>query len=121
MSDPAISIIDDDELMRRAIAGLVRSLGFHAETFASAEDFLAAKARHSARCIITDIHMPGMSGIELKKRLTAEGCATPVIMITARSESVLHTQAQACGAFCFLKKPFEASALVSCLERALAS
>ncbi|MEJ0064680.1 MAG: response regulator [Caulobacteraceae bacterium] len=101
--------------MRLAIAGLVRSIGFEAAIYASAEDFLATEDYRSARCIITDIQMAGLSGIELKRRLTADGCAAPVIMITARSERQLQDQAKACGAFCFLKKPFEISDLIGCL------
>lgn len=113
-----ISIIDDDESLRAALVGLVRSLGYRASGFASAEDFLAADQTSAA--IVTDIQMPGLSGIELKERLTADGCTAPVIMITARSEPGLQERAFASGALCVLKKPFAAEALIDCLERALA-
>ena len=121
MSEPLISIIDDDESVRLALEGLIRSLGFRAAAYPSAEAFLTAEEHLQARCIITDIQMPGMSGIELKRRLVSDGCDAPVIMITARAEGQLHLQAKACGAFCFLKKPFEAADLIACIERALAS
>lgn len=115
-----ISIIDDDESLRAALVGLVRSLGYRASGFASAEDFLAADQAGASGAIVTDIQMPGLSGIELKERLTADGCAAPVIMITARSEPGLQERAFASGALCVLKKPFAAEALIDCLERALA-
>ncbi len=120
MKDPVISIIDDDEATRAAVAGLMRAKGFDAKTFASAEDFLRAGACDASQCIITDIHMPGLSGIELKHRLDAGQCKTPVIMVTARVEQRLHSLALASGAFCLLRKPFKANALIECVERALA-
>lgn len=116
--DTLISIIDDDDSLRSALVGLVRSLGYRASGFASAEDFLAAGQTSAA--IVTDIQMPGLSGIELKGRLVAQGSTVPVIMITARTEPELKERAFASGAFCVLKKPFAAEALIECLERALA-
>jgi FixJ family two-component response regulator len=115
---PIISVIDDDESLRTALVGLVRSLGYEAHGFGSAEEFLEGGARRWA-CIISDIQMPGMSGIDLKRHLTAQAVTTPVIMITARAEPGLKERALASGAACFLKKPFEANALIDCLERAL--
>lgn len=118
--DTLISIIDDDDSLRSALVGLVRSLGYRASGFANAEDFLAADEANASAAIVTDIQMPGLSGIELKERLTADGCAAPVIMITARAEAGLQERAFASGALCVLKKPFAAEALIDCLERALA-
>lgn len=118
--DLLISIIDDDDSLRTALVGLVRSLGYRASGFANAEDFLAADQAKASAAIVTDIQMPGLSGIELKQRLTADGCAAPVIMITARGEEGLKERAFASGAMCVLKKPFAAEALIDCLERALA-
>lgn len=115
-----ISIIDDDDSLRSALVGLVRSLGYEASGFANAEDFLAAGQAGRSAAIVTDIQMPGLSGIELKERLTADGCVAPVIMITARAEQGLQERAFASGALCVLKKPFAAEALIDCLERALA-
>jgi FixJ family two-component response regulator len=118
--DTLISIIDDDDSLRAALVGLVRSLGYRASGFANAEDFLAADQAGASAAIVTDIQMPGLSGIELKERLTADGCTAPVIMITARAEPGLQERAFASGALCVLKKPFAAEALIDCLERALA-
>lgn len=118
--DTLISIIDDDDSLRAALVGLVRSLGHRASGFANAEDFLASDQAGASAAIVTDIQMPGLSGIELKERLAADGCAAPVIMITARSEPGLQERAFASGALCVLKKPFAAEALIDCLERALA-
>ena len=116
---PLISIIDDDESMRSAVVALVRSAGYDARGFASAEEFLGCGIVESFACIITDIQMPGMSGIELKQHLAASQCPVPVIMITARQEPGLEERAIASGAACFLRKPFEADALIRCLESAL--
>ncbi|GAM99982.1 DNA-binding response regulator, LuxR family [alpha proteobacterium U9-1i] len=116
-----ISIIDDDDSLRVALVGLVRSLGYRASGFSSAEEFLAAGGGAGSACVVTDIQMPGLSGIELKQRLVEGGCHAPVIMITARNEADLHERARASGAHCVLKKPFAPDALIDCLERALAS
>lgn len=118
--DILISIIDDDESLRSALVGLVRSLGYIARGHASAEDFLRAGAAEHSAAIVTDIQMPGLTGIELKELLVRDGVSAPVIMITARTESGLKERALASGAFCVLKKPFPAEALIGCLERALA-
>lgn len=117
MSEHRITIIDDDASLREALVGLVRSLGYQASEFASAEDFLEAPPKSD--CIVTDIQMPGLSGIDLKNELVRNGDATPVIMITARADAGLEQRARASGASCFLRKPFEASDLVSCIESAL--
>ena len=105
--------------MRSAVVALVRSAGYDAHGFASAEEFLGTGTGDSSACIITDIQMPGMSGIELKQHLTASQCPAPVLMITARHDPGLEEQAIASGAACFLRKPFEADALIRCLEDAL--
>src|SRR5215470_4185608 len=116
---PLISIIDDDDSMRSAVVALVRSAGYDARGFASAEEFLASGEVKSSACIITDIQMPGMSGIELKQHLMASQNAVPVIMITARHDPDLEGKARACGAACFLRKPFDADLLIGCVESAL--
>ncbi|MGL4440950.1 MAG: response regulator transcription factor [Bosea sp. (in: a-proteobacteria)] len=114
-------MIDDDPSVVLAVVGLVRSLGYQASGHASAEEFLASGETQSARCVITDIQMPGMSGIALKSHLSSNNVMTPVIMITARTEAVLLARARASGAFCLLGKPFEPNALIKCLEEALAN
>ena len=118
-ADPLISIVEDDESLRQAMVGLVRSLGYRASPHVSAEAFLAADETGDSACIITDIQMPGLSGIELKQRLNEAGAMLPVIMVTARTEAALHDRAKASGALCVLKKPFTAEALIACVEEAL--
>lgn len=116
---PLISVIDDDESMRTAIVALVQSEGYDARGFASADEFLRCGNVHGFACVITDIQMPGMNGIELKLKLAACQYPVPVIMITARNEPGLQEKALASGAVCFLRKPFEADVLMGCLARAL--
>ena len=116
---PRVAIIDDDESMRRAVVGLARSAGYQAQGFSSADDFLGCGKVESFTCVITDIQMPGMSGIELKQHLAASQSAVPVIMITAHHDPDLEKRAFASGAACFLRKPFEADVLFRCLEDAL--
>jgi FixJ family two-component response regulator len=116
--DPVISVIDDDESTLLALAGLLRSFGFETRTHRSAEAFIQAGCPEVPRCVITDIQMPGLSGIELKRWLNGQAIPVPVIMITARSEQRLHAQALASGAVCLLKKPFDSGALLACLRRA---
>jgi FixJ family two-component response regulator len=119
VNDVVISIIDDDAAARFAIVALMRAKGFETKSYDSAEDFLQSQFLGLCQCIITDIQMPGLSGIELKQKLDAANCKTPVIMITARVEPRLHSLALASGAFCLLRKPFKASELIECVERAL--
>jgi FixJ family two-component response regulator len=120
-AEPMISIIDDDESLRTALVSLVRSLGYRACGFASAEAFLQSGLVRSVACIVADIQMPGMSGIDLKRHLETCGFQSPVIMITARTEPGLEDRALASGARYFLRKPFEANLLIDCLERILKS
>jgi FixJ family two-component response regulator len=114
-----ISIIDDDPSVRDAVTEFVRSLGYDALAFASAEEFLACCDLERLACAITDIHMPGMNGFELKQQLDTRCGAIPVIMITARTEPDLETKAKLNGATCFLQKPFDAETLADCIEKAL--
>ncbi len=117
MNIPVISIIDDDEptplSRRRAHA----RQGFSPSTYDSAEGFLDARGQETSQCIITDIFMPGLSGIELKQRLNVDACTVPVIMISARLEDRLQSAALDAGAFCVLRKPFKAHALIQCVEK----
>ena len=114
-----ISVVDDDAAVRDMLVSLVRSIGYDARAFASAEEFLASDDFGIFSCSIVDIHMPGMSGFELKERLDKRDVALPVIMITARTEPHLEQEAIASGAICFLRKPFEVEALIDCIERVL--
>jgi FixJ family two-component response regulator len=105
--------------MRKAVVALVRSAGYDAQGFSCAEEFLASGIDQSVACIITDIQMPGMSGIDLKQHLVASQSTVPVIMITARHDLDLETKALASGAACFLRKPLDGDALIRSLEGAL--
>jgi FixJ family two-component response regulator len=107
--------------MLNAVVALVRSAGYEAHGFTSAEAFLGSGSVQNFACIITDIQMPGMGGIELKQHLAARQLPVPVIMITARSDPGLEEKALSNGAVRFLRKPFEADVLIGCLERALKS
>lgn len=118
-SPPMITIIDDDESVRIATESLVRSLGFSARTFASAEDFLNSTLVGETACVITDVQMPGMSGVELQSHLRSKGDATPLIFITAFPEERIRRQVDAAGAVGFLAKPFDGHAMVECIDRAL--
>jgi len=100
-----VSIVDDDESVRAAMEGLVRSLGFVAFVFESAEDFLGSPRVDDSACLITDVQMPGMSGLDLHDRLIAQGSGIPTIFITAFPEQTIRRRAQAGGALAFLEKP----------------
>jgi FixJ family two-component response regulator len=113
-----ISVIDDDESTRTALAGLLRLLGFEARTYGSAEEFLSFGSTLPSCCIISDVHMAGLSGIDLKRRLDEGGHAPPLILITGRSEPRLLAEATASGAICVLRKPFDAEALLAGLRKA---
>ena len=117
--EPLIAVIDDDDSFRVALLEALSSLGYGARGFASAEEFLAGDGTEPYDCVITDIHMPGMSGFDLKRQLVARAPGLPVIMTTADAEPGLDARAAAIGAVCLLRKPFEADAMTDCLERAL--
>ena len=114
-----IAVVDDDDSFRMALAESLDSLGYNAREFASAEAFIAADGPRSCDCVITDIRMPGISGFELSRLLASQASPVPVILITAVREPGLETRAAASGSLCLLKKPFEADALIDCLQRAL--
>jgi FixJ family two-component response regulator len=114
-----ISIIDDDKNVRTAIEGLIATLGFVARTFASAEQFLASADCDSTSCLITDVQMAGLNGLDLHARLMAQGKAIPVIFITAFPDDRIQRRAESLGAKGFLSKPFETQALVQCIHDAL--
>jgi FixJ family two-component response regulator len=117
--EPLIAVIDDDESFRAALVELLCSTGYGVRGFASAEELVAADRVGSYDCIITDIHMPGMSGIDLKRMLTTRECRVPVIMITARAEPGLEGRVVSSGGVCLLTKPFEADALIGWVDRTL--
>jgi FixJ family two-component response regulator len=116
-----IAIVDDDESVRESTKGLVRSFGYAATAFASAEDFLRSDRLHDASCLISDVQMPGLTGVELQDRLAAAGNRMPVIFITAFPEERIRARALAAGACGFLAKPFSDDSLIGCLDKALKS
>ncbi len=116
---PLIAIVDDDESLLAALVRLVRSFGYEARGFESADAFVASDTVSSFSCVVTDIQMPGMSGIELAAWLSRRTPALPVIAITARAEKALEDSALANGAAAFLRKPIEGSRLLECIERAI--
>ncbi len=116
---PLISIVDDDLSVRQAVGSLVRSLGLRASTFASADVFLASPILQETACLISDVQMPGMSGLELQKVLKDRNAGLPVIFITGFPEAAVRRRAQAAGAVGFLGKPFDGQAIVDLLDLAL--
>jgi FixJ family two-component response regulator len=117
---PVISIIDDDGSVRAATGNLVRSLGYVVHTFASAEDFLRSPHLRNTSCVITDVRMPAMSGLDLQAHMLATGQTLPFIFVTAFSVEGDRDRALKAGATCFLSKPFDGETLIECLEIALA-
>jgi len=114
-----ISIVDDDASARVATDRLVRSLGWRARTFASCEEFLQSTQLENTLCLVTDVQMPHVDGLELQRRLSAQGCCIPIIFMTAFPDDAKRARAMAAGAICFLTKPFDASTLSECIETAL--
>jgi FixJ family two-component response regulator len=115
-----ISIVDDDASVRVAMESLVRSLGFVAFVFESADDFLRSPRVDDSACLITDVQMPGMNGLDLQDRLITRGCGIPIIFITAFLEPSIRSRAQAGGALACLEKPFHCETVVKLLRQALA-
>jgi FixJ family two-component response regulator len=114
-----LAIVDDDESVQSALHDLIESEGLSAHCFGSAEQFLDSTVRHEASCLIADIRMPGMSGLELQARLQAERCKTPIIFITARGDIPMTVCAMKGGAIDFLTKPVNAAALLNSIEKAV--
>ena len=116
-----IAIVDDDDLMRSSLQGLLKAVGLPARVFASAEEFLESGEQHQTACLIADISMPGMSGLELQARLNAEHCRVPIIFITAHGDAKMRMQAMRAGAVEFLAKPFDDEVLLGNVRAALQS
>ena len=114
-----IAVIDDDDSFRIALVESLSSLGYGSDGYASAEDYIGATEGKSFNCVVTDIHMPGMSGLDLMKCLATSGSTTPVVLITGRSDKNLEARATAAGAACLLRKPFEINDLIKCIEGAV--
>jgi FixJ family two-component response regulator len=116
-----VAIVDDDDLMRSALQGLLKSVGLPARAFASSEEFLDSGQQHQAACLIADIRMPGISGLELQARLNADHCRIPTIFITAHGDEKMRMQALRAGAVEFMAKPFDDEALLESVRAALES
>jgi FixJ family two-component response regulator len=116
-----VAIVDDDDLMRSALQGMMKAVGWTAQAFASAEEFLKSGQQHQTACLIADIRMPGMSGLELQAKLNAEHCRIPTIFITAHGDAKMRMQALRAGAVEFMAKPFDDDILLESVRAALES
>ena len=117
----AIAVIDDDDSFRVALVDSLSSFGFETSGYTSARDFVARNGQALYSVIVTDVHMPGMSGLDLIRHLAASGSKIPVVLITAHSEPGLEARAAAAGAAGSLQKPFEINDLIKCIEEAVGS
>jgi FixJ family two-component response regulator len=113
---PLVAVVDDDESVREALPDLLREFGFAAQPFSSAEEFLASDEMNQTKCLVLDVVMPGMTGLELQKELKARGQRTPVIFITAQKDEGLRARALEQGAVELLVKPFSDTALLAALR-----
>ena len=116
---PLIVIVDDDDSVREATKNLIRVLGYHVDAFASAEDFLNSDLVPATSCLITDVQMPGMSGVELQRELSAGGHRTPIIFVTAYPDEAIETRVIRNGAIGYLSKPLQEQSLLACIDEAL--
>ena len=114
-----ISIVDDDASIREATRRLMLLLGYESETFASAEEFLGSGRLGATACVISDVQMPGMSGLEMQDRMIADGCRTPLIFVTAFPDDRVRAHVLDAGALCYLSKPLDEQKLIGCLDAAL--
>jgi len=118
-STPVIAIVDDDESVREALTSFVRSLGYAAIAFERAEDLLSSTRRHGVSCVITDVQMPGMTGLELYHQLVKSGQPTPTILITAFPDERMRERALRAGVIGYLTKPFSEDDLLACIRSTL--
>lgn len=114
-----IAVVDDDESIRMALQGLLKEAGMAVRSFASAEDFLKSGEQRQTGCLIADIRMPGMSGLDLQAKLNEENCPIPTIFITAHGDEKMRLRAMRAGAVEFLSKPFDDSLLLETVRAAL--
>jgi FixJ family two-component response regulator len=120
-NNKTVAIVDDDEAVRVALEGLLKSAGLPARAFESAEEFIESGQQFQVDCLITDIRMPGMSGLELQAKLNTEGCRIPIVFITAHGDAKMRMQALRAGAVEFLAKPFDDDVLLESVYAALES
>ena len=115
-----IAVVDDDESLRRSVGNFLRSAGFRVETFASAEDFLRSARREGTGCLVLDLQMTGMSGLDLLRHLAAANVRVPAVILTAHGDETMRQRCLGAGAVAFLDKPFHAEALLDAVQTALA-
>lgn len=120
-NDPHISIVDDDKSFRESLKSLIGSAGFKVEVFASAEEFLKSDSLWETSCLIVDLRMPGMNGLEFQRRLTASGYLIPVVFVSAHGDEETRSRALRDGAVEFLYKPFSEEVLMKTLDNAIRS
>jgi FixJ family two-component response regulator len=116
---PSISVVDDDDSVRESLRGLIRSIGFSANIFASAEEFLKSDHLHNSDCLILDVRMSGMNGLELQRHLMVNRNEVPVIFITSHGDDEARSRALREGALAYLFKPFSEDALLTAIHAAL--
>lgn len=116
---PLISIVDDDDSLRNSLDNLIRSVGFRAQGFASAEAFLSSNHVHDTACLILDVRLPGMNGLELQRKIVAENWRLPIIFITSHADGDARARALEAGAVDYLYKPFREEQLLNAIDAAL--
>jgi FixJ family two-component response regulator len=120
LEGPLVAIVDDDKSIRNATQDLLKAAGFSTATFEDAESFLGSSSRASASCVVADMRMPGMTGVELYQKLVASGHRIPTVIITAHPEEITQARAREAGITCYLVKPFSPDELLECVGEALA-
>jgi two-component system, LuxR family, response regulator FixJ len=116
---PAISVVDDDQSVRRSLRNFLRSVGFRVETFASAEEFLTSAQRENTGCLVLDLRMTGMGGLDLLRHLPAANIRVPAVILTAHGDEEIRQRCLGAGAVAFLDKPFHGAALLDAVQTAL--
>jgi FixJ family two-component response regulator len=116
---PMVCVVDDDESLLRALRRLLDATGFRVETFSSAEKFLGSEHRTRADCLVLDVHLGGLSGLDLQEQLATSGVRTPVVIITAHDDRRTRERAQRAGAVEYLRKPFDDESLIDAIHRAI--
>ena len=119
LEGPLVAIVDDDKSIRNATQDLLKAAGFSTVTFEDAESFLGSASRATAACLVSDMRMPGMSGVELYQALLASGHGIPTVIITAHPEDVTQARGRVAGLTCYLIKPFTPDELLECVQEAL--
>jgi FixJ family two-component response regulator len=117
---PMVCVVDDDESILRALRRVLNAGGFRVETFTSAEQFLDSEHRARADCLVLDVHLGGLSGLDLQERLARSGASTPVVIITAYDDARTREQARQAGAIEYLRKPFDDDSLIDAIHKAIA-